>query len=65
MVYVNPCKIGTPLTNDLIGSPITCDLNAKQGQTCPISHNCTAVPGSSTGVCCIKEIENEGKHINS
>lgn len=54
-VYTNPCKFGTPLTDDLSGSPIACDLRSDDTNICPKSYNCTAVAGSTQAVCCPSE----------
>uniref|UniRef100_A0A1Y1L736 Thyroglobulin type-1 domain-containing protein n=1 Tax=Photinus pyralis TaxID=7054 RepID=A0A1Y1L736_PHOPY len=44
--YVNPCKRGTPLTDDLRGVPVACT------DMCPQNFECTTVAGSPNSVCC-------------
>ncbi|KAF5273134.1 hypothetical protein FQA39_LY07624 [Lamprigera yunnana] len=62
IVYVNPCKDGTPLTDDLSGVPISCGLRTEEGNQCPIKYECSAVAGSTQSVCCprVEEVYESG-----
>lgn len=50
-IYTNPCEFGTPLADDLTGSPLTCEIRSEEGH-CPDGSDCTAVAGSTQAVCC-------------
>lgn len=60
-VYTNPCKKGTPMTDDLSGAPIACALREDDGALCPDTHECSAVPGSTQAVCC--PLEGSEEHV--
>lgn len=53
-IYANPCDQGAPLTDDISGAPVACALRSEDGTICPLSYECTAVPGSTQAVCCPK-----------
>ncbi|KAF5293262.1 hypothetical protein FQR65_LT11002 [Abscondita terminalis] len=70
IVYVNPCKQGAPLTDDLSGIPISCDLRTNEGTRCPEKYDCSAVAGSTQSVCCPQpdedyDLEMEGDELRT
>ena len=44
---------------------MACALRSEDGTLCPSSYDCTAVPGSTQAVCCLKvEEESETENYN-
>lgn len=62
-IYANPCDQGAPLTDDISGAPVACALRNEDGTLCPDDYECTAVPGSTQAVCCLKEITEEEENV--
>ena len=47
---MNPCDVGTPLTDVSSGQVVTCSDVAN---TCPSSHICVVVSLNKAGLCCV------------
>lgn len=52
VLYNNPCEVGTPLTDTITESPITCSLKVGDTDKCPPLYTCTKVFASKHSVCC-------------
>lgn len=48
-LFVNPCPLGTPLTDMSSGQVVACSESAS---TCPSSHICVIVSPNQAGLCC-------------
>lgn len=64
-MYANPCDQGSPLTDDISGAPVACALRSEDGTLCPVTYECTAVPGSTQAVCCPHNEETTENYNNS
>jgi len=49
-LFVNPCPLGTPLTDIESKQVVTCSENS---HTCPSSHICVVVSVNKAGLCCV------------
>ncbi|XP_067012696.2 thyroglobulin [Anabrus simplex] len=52
-VYVNPCNMGTPLSDPLTGDVVVCNSGQNnEDNECPKSHECTYIAATAQAVCC-------------